>query len=175
MRRAARLSEGGRSAISYLESSAVITPDSLYRYALLRRLARGPRHVLFVGLNPSTADEHRDDVTVRRCASFARSWEFDVLLMGNLYAYRCTHPADLRRVGDPIGRRNRATLQTLVALAELVICSWGACWMTREADQIAEWLLNLPNSRCLGANRDGSPRHPSRLRSDVVPQLLRRS
>ena len=175
MRGAARLSEGGRSAISYLESSAVITPDSLYRYALLRRLASGPRHVLFVGLNPSTADEHRDDVTVRRCAGFARSWEFDVVLIGNLYAYRCTHPDDLRRVVDPMGRQNRAALETLVARAELVICSWGACWMTSEAHRITDWLLNLPRARCLGANRDGSPKHPSRLRSDAAPQILRQS
>ena len=73
---------------------ADISPDGLYRYSLSRRLTAGNRTVLFVGLNPSTADATADDPTIRRCAGFARSWSFDWLLMGNLYALRSTDPLE---------------------------------------------------------------------------------
>src|SRR5947208_1623160 len=102
----------------YIETSAVISGDGLYRYQLLRRIASGRRTVLFVGLNPSTADGIHDDNTIRRCVDFAESWNFEVLLMGNLYAYRCTCPRELREVPDPIGPGNRATLTTLIGDAE---------------------------------------------------------
>jgi hypothetical protein len=34
------------------------------------------RTVAFIGLNPSTADEAKDDPTVRRCLRFAFDWGF---------------------------------------------------------------------------------------------------
>lgn len=49
--------------MKYLDTSADISEDGLYRYWLARRLAMGERTVLFVGLNPSTADATLDDPT----------------------------------------------------------------------------------------------------------------
>ena len=59
-----------------METSAVLSPCRQYRYALWRKWADGPQ-VLFVMLNPSTADESVDDPTIRRCISFAKAWGFD--------------------------------------------------------------------------------------------------
>ena len=69
----------GRSGVSqwYLDASADISDDGMYRYWLSRRLSMGERTVLFVGLNPSTADATKDDPTIRRCVGFARAWGFD--------------------------------------------------------------------------------------------------
>ena len=79
-------------ASGYLSASAEISPDGRYRYSLSRQMKRGTRAVLFIGLNPSMADGVSDDPTLRRCVGFARSWDFDWLLMGNLHALRSTRP-----------------------------------------------------------------------------------
>ena len=80
--------------MNYLEAFAEISRDGVYRYRLTRRLSPGNRTVLFVGLNPSTADATHDDQTIKRCVGYARAWGYDVLLMGNLHAYRATDPID---------------------------------------------------------------------------------
>jgi hypothetical protein len=46
-----------------------------YRYELWRRWAEGP-HVLFVMLNPSTADAVTDDATIRKCIGYAKRWGY---------------------------------------------------------------------------------------------------
>jgi hypothetical protein len=57
-----------------MNRSAVISRDGLYRYAL-RRVWQAKPTVLFIGLNPSTADQ-RDDPTLQRCIRFAMAWGF---------------------------------------------------------------------------------------------------
>jgi hypothetical protein len=55
---------------------AVLSPCGTYRYQLRRQLARGGRPaagppLVFLMLNPSTADAVTDDATIRRCRAFA--------------------------------------------------------------------------------------------------------
>jgi hypothetical protein len=157
----------------YLSASAEISSDGLYRYELTRRLALGKRVVLFVGLNPSTADARQDDRTISRCVGFARSWGFDMLVMGNLYGFRSTSPSELKRVSDPVGPRNRATLHRLVGSAEAVICAWGRCWLNPEAFELAAWISGQGHSRCLALSRGGSPKHPMYVRKTAQPRPLR--
>ena len=64
-----------------MRSDALLSPCGCYRYALWRRWEPGPQ-VLFIMLNPSTADELTDDPTIRRCIGFARSWGFGSLAVG---------------------------------------------------------------------------------------------
>jgi hypothetical protein len=59
-----------------------------------------------VGLNPSTADELRDDPTIRRCIRFAKDWGFDGLYMLNAFGFRETDPKEMKRATDPIGPEN---------------------------------------------------------------------
>ena len=74
--------------------TALFSGCGQYRYRLTRTW--GPAaHVVFIGLNPSTADAALDDPTIRRCSAFARSWGFDGLIMLNAWAFRSTHPPAL--------------------------------------------------------------------------------
>jgi hypothetical protein len=84
--------------MSDVKSSAVLSPDGVYRYRLDRVWGAGPR-VLFVMLNPSTADATQDDPTLRRCLGFARDWGYGSLTVANLYAYRARGPQAGRRPG----------------------------------------------------------------------------
>ena len=86
--------------------SADFSACGTYRYALRRIWLPAAPQVLFIGLNPSTADEKSDDPTIRRCLGFARSWGYGGLIVANLFAYRATAPSALREARDPIGPLN---------------------------------------------------------------------
>src|SRR4028119_2392792 len=85
---------------------AIFDPTRTYRYALWRTWDAARPPVAFVLLNPSTADARRDDPTIRRCANFARTWGFGGLEVVNLFAFRATHPTDLKCAADPVGPQN---------------------------------------------------------------------
>lgn len=138
--------------------SAVFSPCRTYRYALERRWGPG-RFALFVGLNPSTADETEDDPTIRRCIGFAKSWGCGGLLMGNLFALRSTDPKGLRTVDDPVGPDNDVWLTTLSARAGIVVAAWGADPMaTPRCDYALDALGD--DVWCLGVTKAGAPKHP---------------
>src|ERR1700691_893264 len=77
---------GPRRFVAEMRMGAVFSPCRRYRYALWREWGVLPGmpdkgYVLFVGLNPSTADETRDDATIRRCIAFAQAWGYSGLCM----------------------------------------------------------------------------------------------
>ena len=81
---------------------------------------------MFVGLNPSTADEVSDDPTVRRCISYAKAWGYAGLCMTNIFAFRATDPKDMKAVHDPVGMDNDMHLLRVSRHAGVVIAAWGA-------------------------------------------------
>ena len=78
---------------------------------------RTPPVVAFVMLNPSTADAHRLDPTVRRCVGFARSWGFGGTRGGQPLRLPGHRPAELLRCPEPVGAGNdRAVLDAATAV-----------------------------------------------------------
>jgi len=138
-----------------------------YRYALWREWDDRAPSVLFIALNPSTADHRRDDPTIRRCMGFARDWGFGRLVVANLFAYRTPEPARLRRAEAPVGPRNDRWLVRLAADASLVLAAWGTHgdYLGR-ADRVRSRIQGL---HCLGTTIGGLPRHPLYVRRDVRP------
>jgi hypothetical protein len=160
--------------VTYLNSSAEFSKDRVYRYKLARHISHGDRKILFVGLNPSTADETKDDATIRRCVAFSRKWGFNWYLMGNIYSYRSTDPKNLYTVDDPVDLiPNLCALGIMASEAEVVVAAWGNNLLTAEADLIANTILLLPHARCLGRNKNGSPKHPLYLHGDTELQPIR--
>ncbi len=135
-----------------------------YRYRLWRRWGAG-RPVVFVMLNPSTADAERDDPTIRRCAGFARAWGFGGMTVVNLFALRATDPARLRRARDPVGRDNDHHIAAAADVASLVVVAWGVHGALDRRDRAVLALLAGRRPRCLGTTRGGHPRHPLYLPS----------
>lgn len=150
-----------KSKRAYLDASAYISADGVYRYWLSRRLSMGERVVLFVGLNPSTADAAQDDPTIRRCVRFASTWGYDWLYMGNVNAFRSTDPDGLPV--EPliaVGPENQDALKWMTQKADCIVAAWGKHALNRYAAGIAADILALPHARCLGWNKDGTPKHP---------------
>lgn len=138
--------------------SAVLSRDGRYRYALRRVWDENARTVLFVGLNPSTADHLVDDPTIRRCMAFAHGWGFGQLLVANLFAFRTSSPTRLRAARDPIGADNDRWIGRLTRDAHLTVVAWGnhGGFLDRDADVLQ--LLGAPH--CLTVNKSGQPKHP---------------
>ncbi|MGB7268769.1 MAG: DUF1643 domain-containing protein [Albidovulum sp.] len=145
-----------------LRSEALYSGCETYRYLLRRDWGAGGRRLLFVMLNPSTADEMRNDPTVARCEARARRLGYDGFAVANLFAFRATLPADLRRAADPIGPDNDRILDEAAADAETILCAWGvhgarsgrglAVFARFHAQGHALWHLGL--------TKHGLPRHP---------------
>ena len=138
--------------------AAVLSADGRYRYLLTRTWGPGPCAV-FIGLNPSRADAVEDDASTRRMIGFARSLGCGQLRLVNVYGWRSTAPAILRRVPDPVGPDNDRWISDSLADADLVIAAWGT---HADPERVAA-VLNLLRHRTvwsLGQTRDGHPRHP---------------
>lgn len=122
---------------------------------------------MFVGLNPSTADETQDDPTIRRCVAYAKAWGFDGLLMGNLFAFRATDPEAMLKCADPVGEDTDSWLRIMAKEAGIVIAAWGALGGHRGRDQDVRSLMSELHYLKLTAN--GQPGHPLYLRKDLKP------
>ncbi|QFU90943.1 DUF1643 domain-containing protein [Amycolatopsis sp. YIM 10] len=152
-----------------LESATAVFDqgDRQYRYLLTRSWGPGPV-VLFIMLNPSTADAFTDDPTVTRCLRPARRLGFGALAVVNLFALRATDPAALATHPEPVGPLNDAVITGIAAEADQLIAAWGAHPQAAVRAQVVTDLLNARRSQlaCLGLTKRGQPRHPLYLRAD---------
>lgn len=160
--------------VNQVKRTAALSPCGHYRYWLTREWASGPR-VTFVMLNPSTADADRDDQTIRRCVGYARSWGYAGLIVVNLYAWRSTSPRALWAAPDPVGPANDGYLLGAASLALMhrspLVAAWGANARPERVAAVRaisgmHWLSTL------ALTKDGQPRHPLRLRADLIPVPL---
>jgi hypothetical protein len=113
-----------------VQSYATVSADEQFRYTLGRVWEPRRPRLVFVMLNPSTADADQDDPTIRRCRGFADSLDHGGIHVVNLYAFRATKPELLRSVADPIGPENDDHIRNAFALARreggMVIAAWGS-------------------------------------------------
>lgn len=146
-------------------SDAVFSPCRKYRYALWRTWDARQQLVLFIGLNPSTADEVKNDPTIRRCIGFAGDWGYGGVLIGNLFAYRATRPEDMKQGSEPVGSENDLWIERMVQEADQVVAAWGnhGAYLNR-FNEVREL---IPQMKCLGLTAQNHPRHPLYLRKDV--------
>jgi hypothetical protein len=149
-----------------LDHGAII--DGVYRYSLWRRVCASSSRVLFIMFNPSTADEAKDDPTIRRCAAFARGWGYGRLEVCNLFAYRATDPRTLRRIVDPVGPLNDAMIARAAKRADTVVVAWGVEGARSRRADVVMGLLRSSTVYCVGTTRDGFPRHPLYVRGDSL-------
>lgn len=105
---------------------AEFSPCRIWRYSLTRQW-NDRAMLVWMLLNPSTADESRDDPTIRRCIGFSMNHGYGGLMILNLFAYRATLPGSLMlpAVTDPVGRGNDAALRKQIAAGRTFACAWG--------------------------------------------------
>lgn len=158
-----------------MERTALISSCERYRFRLGRRWAEGDA-VLFIMLNPSTADADNDDPTIRRCIGFAKSWGFGAMHVGNLFALRATDPRTLLWTPEPIVHPlNIAHLGDMAKASRLVVCAWGNAPIVNRILKRKDMvhyrpLAGIVDPHYIDLGKDGTPKHPLYLSGDLRPK-----
>jgi hypothetical protein len=169
----------------YWQTGAEFSPCDKYRYTLWRDWTllepTQRKRLCVVGLNPSTADAHDDDPTIRRCIDFAQRGGYSGLLMVNMFAYRSTDSLGLLDVVDPEGPVNRRSLEIAAKGAARTVMAWGSHTkskaqrelVTKQAERVT-WLLTswAKELGVFGYCDDGQPRHPLFLKKETQVTLV---
>lgn len=143
-------------------SSAVFSDCEKFRYALTRVWDETAPRVLFVMLNPSTADETQNDPTVERCEQRSRRLGYGAFRVTNIFAYRATDPRNMRAAPDPVGPENDTVLAEGAAWADHIVASWGVHGEHQDRGPKVAYILvqtGVPLFH-LGLSKAGHPRHP---------------
>lgn len=154
-------------------SKAVYSDCDAYRYSLSRVWETAGPRVNFVMLNPSKADELRNDPTVERCERRARNLGFGAFEVTNIFAWRETDPKALRKAAQPIGSDNDGALIRAALSADTIIAAWGVHSAHLGRGNKVKQLLRANGCTLhhLGLSKDGHPRHPLYLPYARTPVL----
>lgn len=157
--------------------SATISACGKYRFRLDRTVNPSlAGRVLFIGINPSTADAVRDDPTVRKWKGFVRRWGdngYGHFTVGNVFAYRSDDPRVLKDVDDPVGPDNFETLKYLVTTCDIIVPCWGRVNkvpknLRGEFEKVMGLLAGCGKPvYVFGMTKCGNPKHPLMLAYDT--------
>jgi hypothetical protein len=139
-----------------------------YRYTLTRTWDSSAEPLVFILLNPSTADASQNDPTIRRCIGFAKRWGFGGIVVVNLYAYRARNPRDMLAADDPVGTDNDRIIAEVVD-GNTVVAAWGT---NARHERVAEVLELIPRTKRLLAleiTKYGHPRYPLYVLGEAQP------
>ncbi len=160
-------------------SGAIFSDCKVYRYALHRIWDRTKPLMVFVMMNPSTANDVDDDPTIRRCMSFAKREGYGGISVKNVFALRSPYPKSLLEIDDPFGPENEqhllnACLDARVLVPNVegwpeakawpkIVVAWGnrfgGARLEKWYDKAVDALRGL-TVYCLGTNAGGEPKHP---------------
>lgn len=162
--------------------SASLSLDGMYRWWLRRDwtdeqpMLRKPfKECVFVGLNPSTADDKIDDNTVRIWISLAKRWGYTCFTALNIYPYRSTDPRALLAWSKLVSSYSWALEQNEMVFAErsdlpTILCCGSGLLPGHEyyiEDRILPFFATPP--LCLVLTKDGYPHHPRGVSLDTKP------
>jgi hypothetical protein len=140
-------------------NGADFSPCKNYRYRLWRIWDKNKSLIMFIGLNPSTANETENDATIRRVIGFARSWGYGGVYMMNCWPYVATKPEDLKH--NPMSDEwNNNLITTTAFMCQDVVFAWGNFKIVKDMGRDRELIEMFPRAKTLGLNKNGSPKHP---------------
>jgi hypothetical protein len=131
-----------------------------YRYSLWRMWNEQLPRILWIMLNPSTADASQNDPTLCRIMDFSIRWGYGSLEVVNLYAWRSPDPKTLLSAVDPIGPLNDQYIVEAAGRAASIVVGWGAHKTVGHRSQEVLALLAHRELRCLTVTKSGQPGHP---------------
>ncbi len=147
-------------------TGAIFSECRTWRYSLWRNWPLlNDRRLVFIGLNPSTADETRNDNTITRCIGFAERHGYGGIVMVNLFAFRTKSPTEMKKAPDPIGPHNDRIINLYIDERHDVVAAWGIHGSYMNRDKVIAEMV--PDLLCLGVTKGGHPRHPLFLKNDA--------
>lgn len=173
-------SKADKVQVRKIATSAILSADEKHRYRLDRIWNPEAPVLVFIMLNPSTADAKTDDPTIRRCMSFADDMGCGGVVVFNLFSLRTPYPEELWRSDQPVRKKNIAEVAHGLATLNVkhVVAAWGAAKGPKVSPLIESRVIRTRAVvdgagfalKCLGQTKMGKPRHPLYLHSDTQLQ-----
>lgn len=159
----------------FLDAGATFSACRKYRYRLWRTWNEALPGMVFIMLNPSTADDVRNDPTVERCQRRATRLAYGSLQVVNLFAWRSTDKSVLPSLADPVGPDNDEAIAQACAGAGMVVCGWGNDGLLRHRWREVVTLLRAAAVplHALAVTGKGQPQHPLYIGYDRKPEPWR--
>lgn len=114
--------------------------------------------ILFIGLNPSTANENTNDRTIKRVMAIANHNGYGGVYMMNLFLFVSTDPDQLKTIGDFL--MNDYWLLRNSKQCKDVLFAWGNFDVIKETGRDKKIIAMFPNAKAIVLNKSGSPKHP---------------
>lgn len=142
-----------------VDCGATFSCDRKYRYCLWRVWDETKPFVMFIGLNPSTANEFENDPTINSVCRLAKGNGYGGVYMMNCFAFVSTDPKLLMR--NPMSdERNNDMLTVIACKCQDVVFAWGNFDVVKATGRDIELCEMFPRALMIGVNKNGSPRHP---------------
>lgn len=155
-----------------MKKDAIFSKCRKYRYVLRRIWDESKPYAMFICLNPSTADETKDDPTVRRCINYSKDWGYGGFVMMNLFAFRATDPKVMKAYPLSIGPNNTYWIEEMAKDAGIIIAAWGVHGAFKARSTA---VLTLPALKgkihYLELTKSNQPKHPLYLKKNLKPKL----
>lgn len=112
--------------------------------------------LMFIGLNPSTANGDTDDPTIRKITAICKHNGYGGFYMTNLFTFISTDPNQLDMV---LGNHETSDdiLKNIRGKCQSVVCAWGNFKVIGRDEQVKKM---FPKALALKINANGSPKHP---------------
>ncbi|MEO9874007.1 MAG: DUF1643 domain-containing protein [Anderseniella sp.] len=151
---------------------AVFSTSGKNRYWLRRNLTGDTgRHVLWIMMNPSRANETTNDATTTMTTNISRRHGYDVHGVVNLSAVIEADSTKLTATDGAADLLNDQAINRALGWIRRqrgdVVIAWGASKHLKRREAQVMKQLRRHNLLCLGHNSDGSPRFPRAIRRDV--------
>ena len=156
-------------------SWAELSECGKYRYAIGRRWLATKPMILWIMLNPSTADHNHEDPTIRRVIDYSQRWGFGAMVVCNLWPMRTAYPwilfdMPLKDALGPDGVNDRH-IRFFADHAEKIICAWGANGQKLGQGERVRQMLNGEGLELnsLRMTKTEQPSHPLYLPKKLEP------
>lgn len=137
-----------------------------YRYALWRIWDKTKPLVMFIGLNPSTANETDNDPTIKSVGRISKHNGFGGFYMMNCFAFVSTNPADLQLENN--NEVNDFWLNKIAAECKTIVFAWGNFDVVKTTGRYWEIKQMFGDeAMVLANNKNGSPKHPLYCKSST--------
>jgi hypothetical protein len=152
---------------------AVFSACGKNRYWLRRNLsAHTDKHVLWIMMNPSRANETTNDATTTMTTNISRRHGYDVHGVVNLSAVIEADSTKLTATDGAADLLNDQAISRALSWIKRhrgdVVIAWGASRHLKHREAQVLRQLRRQNLLCLGHNGDGSPRFPRGISRDVA-------
>lgn len=140
-------------------SDAQFSKDGTHRYSLSRIWDKSKPLIMFIGLNPSTANADTNDPTIESVIRISKHNGYGGFYMMNCWPYITSNPK-LLLIMPMTTTINNEQLVIVSRLCQDVVFAWGNFKVVSKHGRDKELKEMFPRALTIGLNKNGSPKHP---------------